>query len=187
MNPSSPEDIRKAGWTVAVHNDYRLNATPHTFWLFTKNGRTVKGEGVTDELALNEARKAIAALPKVVTICGSSRFIDVMAVVGWFLERDERAVVLSLHLLPMWYGAPDHHLAEAEGIAAEMDALHLKKIEMADEVFVVNFNDYIGSSTRNEIEFASKLGKPIRWFTHDTVGDRVLAHIAARQAADAPK
>lgn len=46
--------LRDDGWTVAVHNDYRLNGEPHTFWLFTKNGRAVKGEGSTDEEALAE-------------------------------------------------------------------------------------------------------------------------------------
>lgn len=40
---------------------------------------------------------------KVITICGSSRFVDVMAVCAWLLERDERAITLGLHLLPRWY------------------------------------------------------------------------------------
>ena len=38
---------------MAVHNDYKLNGLPMTFWLFTHpNGRWVKGEGLTDEQAL---------------------------------------------------------------------------------------------------------------------------------------
>jgi cytochrome c556 len=57
----SPADIRAAGWAVAVHNDYRLNGEPHTFWLFTKDGRAVKGEGKTDAEALSQVRAAIAA------------------------------------------------------------------------------------------------------------------------------
>jgi hypothetical protein len=46
--------LRSAGWTVAVHNDYRLNGKPFTFWLFTheKSGRFAKGEGATDDEAL---------------------------------------------------------------------------------------------------------------------------------------
>lgn len=121
----------------------------------------------------------MADRPKVVTLCGSSRFIDIMAVCGWFLERDEKAVAMGLHLLPGWYGAPDHHLAEAEGVAKEMDALHLKKIEMSDEVFVVNYNHYIGSSTENEVRHATDLGKPIRWLTNDPLGKKVLDYIDA--------
>ncbi len=56
VESSSPEDIRAQGWTVAVHNDYHLKGKPHTFWLFTKGRSCVKGEGLTDEEALNEVR-----------------------------------------------------------------------------------------------------------------------------------
>ena len=49
--------LHKAGWRVAVHNDYRLNGEDHTFWLFTHpNGRWIKGEGRTDAEALSQCR-----------------------------------------------------------------------------------------------------------------------------------
>lgn len=51
-----PNDIRSAGWAVAVHNDYRLYGEPHTFWLFTHGDKAVKGEGRTDAEALNQVR-----------------------------------------------------------------------------------------------------------------------------------
>ena len=51
-----PDDIREAGWMVAAHNDYRLHGEVWTFWLFTRDGRAVKGEGHTDVLALNDIR-----------------------------------------------------------------------------------------------------------------------------------
>ena len=54
-----------------------------------------------------------------------------------------------------------------------MDALHLKKIDLSDEIFVVNFNDYIGDSTRREVEYAMSINMPVRWFTHDKIGDAV--------------
>ena len=57
---SCPNDIRALGWSVAVHNDYRINGEPHTFWLFTKDGRAVKGEGRTDADALREVRTLLA-------------------------------------------------------------------------------------------------------------------------------
>ncbi len=57
-----PDDLRAEGWAVAVHNDYRLNGQPHTFWLFTKNGRCVKGEGRTDDEALNACRAEVLRL-----------------------------------------------------------------------------------------------------------------------------
>jgi len=115
--------------------------------------------------------------PKVITICGSSRFCDIMAVCGWVLERDEKAIVMGLHLLPNWYfvqGSEVYsHLAEFENCADAMDDLHLKKIEMSDEIFVVNYGGYVGKSTNNEIKHAEKLGKKVRYFTDDGVGEAV--------------
>lgn len=117
----------------------------------------------------------MAAQPKIVTICGSSRFIDIMAVCGWIIERDEGAIVLSLHPLPRWYcGAVDDHMAEHQGVAEHMDWLHFRKIEMSDEIFVVNAKGYIGDSTRNEISYAEKIGRPIRYFTDDPISDEVI-------------
>jgi hypothetical protein len=64
-------------------------------------------------------------------------------------------------------------LAEAEGVANEMDQLHLRKIDRADEIFVVNFEDYIGFSTRNEILYARSKDKRLRWYSHDPIGKAV--------------
>ena len=112
--------------------------------------------------------------PKIVVLCGSSKFVDIMAVCAWLIEREEKAITMGLHLLPAWYpDCPDDHLAEHEGFADEMDSLHLKKIDLADEVFIINFNDYIGSSTENEIKYAKAKGIKLRWFTHDTIGEMV--------------
>jgi hypothetical protein len=44
--------LRDAGWSVAVHNDYRLNGTRMTFWGFSRGDRFLKGEGATDFEAL---------------------------------------------------------------------------------------------------------------------------------------
>lgn len=46
------DDIRAKGWSVAVHNDYRLHGTSMTFWLFTKDNMCAKGEGSDDASAL---------------------------------------------------------------------------------------------------------------------------------------
>jgi hypothetical protein len=48
-------EFRKNGWMVAIHNDYRQNGNLFTFWLFTKGGWCVKGEGSTDEEAIEKA------------------------------------------------------------------------------------------------------------------------------------
>ena len=42
--------LRDMGWSIAIHNDYKLNGLPYTLWLFTHpSGHWVKGEGATDE------------------------------------------------------------------------------------------------------------------------------------------
>lgn len=56
------DEIRRKGWMVAVHNDYRLNGEFFTFWLFTKGNSCVKGEGRTDEEALTLVSVAIRQL-----------------------------------------------------------------------------------------------------------------------------
>ena len=81
--------------------------------------------------------------PKIITLCGSSRFVDIMAVCAWLLERDEQAITMGLHLLPVWYSRPmiPHHLAEYEDVADKLNELHLRKIDISSEIFVVNKND----------------------------------------------
>lgn len=55
-NPSSPDDLRRLGWMVAVHNDYVLDGKRYTFWLMTKDERCLKGEGSCDAVALDQIR-----------------------------------------------------------------------------------------------------------------------------------
>lgn len=50
------EDLRAAGWSVAVHNDYLLNGERWTFWGFSKGREWVRGEGRTDKEALDQVR-----------------------------------------------------------------------------------------------------------------------------------
>lgn len=55
------EGLRALGYSVAVHNDYRLGGKPHTFWLWTHpDGHWIKGEGGTDAEALAECQRLAA-------------------------------------------------------------------------------------------------------------------------------
>ena len=110
----------------------------------------------------------VQARPKVMCFCGSSRFTAQMAVLMWEFEKQGN-ICVGLHLMPngygeaMGHGKEYHHGAELEGCAAQMDELHKRKIDLADEVFVVNVGGYIGSSTRSEINYAEAHGKPVRY------------------------
>jgi hypothetical protein len=106
--------------------------------------------------------------PKIICLCGSSRFVDVMAVKSWELEK-EGNIALSLHLLPEWYDAMPDHQAEAEGVKDHMDELHKRKIDLADEILICNCQGYIGESTRSEIQYAIEHGKPVTYL--EPIGD----------------
>jgi hypothetical protein len=115
----------------------------------------------------------LPARPRIVCLVGSSRFCDIAAVERWKLEK-QGVLVLAMNLLPEWYveqtgkTGPDH-IAEQEGVAHILDELHLRKIDLADEVFVINVplpgaaNGYIGERTKFEIAYARKLNKPVRY------------------------
>lgn len=102
--------------------------------------------------------------PKIICICGSSRFVAEMAILRWEMEKSGKIITLGLHLLPMAYIKCKDHAAENEGIADIMDELHLRKIDISDSILVFNKDGYIGESTRNEIKYAEKLGKSIQYF-----------------------
>ncbi len=65
LRESSPDDLRAKGWSVGVHNDYRLNGKAMTFWLMThKDGVYYIGEAETDAAALNIIRERVKVFEK---------------------------------------------------------------------------------------------------------------------------
>ena len=50
-----------------------------------------------------------------------------------------------------------------EGVKTMLDDMHKRKIDMADEIFVINVGGYIGSSTRSEIDYALAHGKKVNY------------------------
>lgn len=57
----------------------------------------------------------------------------------------------------------DLYVAPLRAADCMLDDMHKRKIDMADEIFVINVDGYIGSSTRSEIEYAKATGKPIHY------------------------
>jgi len=100
--------------------------------------------------------------PKIICLSGSSKFAEQFAIKSWELERQGNIVLCGCILLPAWYcGGVEHHFAEHTGCAAQCDELHLRKIDLADELLVLNVGGYIGESTRKEIAYARAIGKPV--------------------------
>lgn len=99
---------------------------------------------------------------KVICLCGSTRFTDQMLVKQWELTK-EGHIVLGWCALPDWYfkGRDRAHIGEQEGVKEIVDRAYLRKIDLADEILVLNVGGYIGESTRNEINYALETGKPV--------------------------
>jgi len=95
--------------------------------------------------------------PKIVCLCGSTKFRKEFEQVT-FVETMNGHIVLSV-------GCFSHadHLSLAVEQKKALDELHLRKIDLAHEVFVVNPNNYLGESTINEIKYALLAHKPLRW------------------------
>ncbi len=91
----------------------------------------------------------------IITLCGSTKFKDE------FL-RAQKELTLEGHIVIsvgcFGHSDPDPRIEASKDI---LDAMHLKKIDMADAIYVVNVNGYIGNSTRKELAYAKSHGKLI--------------------------
>jgi hypothetical protein len=106
--------------------------------------------------------------PPIVVLCGSTQFYKTFAEVN--LARTLQGwIVLSIGCDTK----SDGDLAAIDGLGVDpdmvkrnLDRLHRRKIDLADEVLVLNVGGYIGESTRGEIQYAEKIGKPVRYLDH---------------------
>lgn len=95
---------------------------------------------------------------KIITLCGSTRFKDE------FLSEQKRLtlegnIVISVGL----FGHSGDNEVWSEEVKEMLDDMHKRKIDLADEIFVINVDGYIGSSTRSEIEYATKTHKQVKY------------------------
>ncbi len=104
---------------------------------------------------------------KVVTLCGSTRFKDEFYQVQKELTLKE-CIVISVGLFghsgdeEVWENMDEGTLTKTKIM---LDDMHKRKIDMADEIFVIDVNGYIGESTKSEIEYAKKHNKPIIYYS----------------------
>ncbi|HKQ65984.1 MAG TPA: hypothetical protein VJZ73_13300 [Methylomirabilota bacterium] len=118
-------------------------------------------------LAQDELRKH---RPHVVVLCGSTRFYSEFVQANYD-ETMKGNIVLSVGFAREFAESkePVRRELHGENIGCTpeqklaLDDLHKQKIDLADEVFVLNVGGYIGKSTAGEIEYAEMCGKPIRW------------------------
>ena len=88
-----------------------------------------------------------------------------MLIKQWELTKQGN-VVLSWCALPDDYfqGEDKAHLGDQEGEQEIVDQVHLRKIDLADEILVLNIGGYIGESTRKEVNYAISTGKPVIYY-----------------------
>lgn len=101
----------------------------------------------------------------IITLCGSTRFKNE------FMEVQKRLtlegnIVISVNLFghsgdsEVWENMDEGTLTKTKEM---LDDMHKWKIDMADEIFVINVGGYVGDSTRSEIEYAKEQGKKVRY------------------------
>src|SRR5580692_12307871 len=89
--------------------------------------------------------------PRIVCLCGSTRFVDEF-------NRQRKAlteageIVLSIEVVTTQARADDPQHCDP-ALKARLDELHKRKIDLADYVLVLNVGQYVGESTRSEIEY----------------------------------
>ena len=104
--------------------------------------------------------------PKIVCLCGSTKFPKQFEDAN-MQETLAGHIVLSVGFF--MHSAEQQHgrkLEISQETKNQLDELHKRKIDLADEIFVLNVGGYIGESTRSEIDYASKLKKPIRYLVN---------------------
>lgn len=95
--------------------------------------------------------------PTIVCLCGSGRFRAAFEKAE-FDETLAGKIVLTI-------GCNMHDVARSDELKVHkpmLDELHLRKIDLADQVLVLNVGGYVGESTVREMAYAARLNKPIR-------------------------
>jgi hypothetical protein len=94
--------------------------------------------------------------PIVVCLCGSTRF---RAEYERAFRDEEHAGRICL-TVPCYKDDP---CCKSTSAHVRLDKIHLRKIDMADEVLFINVGGYLGESTRRELSYAWRMGKRVRW------------------------
>lgn len=91
---------------------------------------------------------------EVITLCGSTRFKE-------DFERVNRELTLAGNIVISvgCFGHTGDVFTDEEKVM--LDDMHKRKIDMADAIYVINKNGYIGESTKSEIKYALEHNKRV--------------------------
>jgi|SRR5215469_18033128 len=107
--------------------------------------------------------------PTIVCLCGSTRFGEM------FRYANQRETLAGKIVLAPGCFHGDAVLEILQGVKQRLDELHLRKIDLADEILVLNVGGYIGQSARREIAYARRQGKRVRWLESGACSDVDMA------------
>lgn len=109
--------------------------------------------------------------PTIVCLCGSTRFRA-----AFEQANLEETLAGKIVLMPGSFthaeqagGLGDKEVFFGPEVAAQLDELYRRKIDLADEILVLNVGGYIGDSTAGEIEYAHNQRKTIRWWVDGAI------------------
>lgn len=95
---------------------------------------------------------------KVITLCGSTKFKD-----EFMAEQKRLSLEGNIVITVGCFGHSGDDEVWTEGTKLMLDDMHKRKIDMADEIFIINKNGYIGESTKSEIEYAHNHNKKVNY------------------------
>ena len=95
---------------------------------------------------------------KVITLCGSTKFKD-----DFMREQKRLSLEGNIVISVGMFGHSGDNEVWNDGVKEMLDDMHKRKIDMADEIFVINKGGYIGSSTKSEIEYAISTNKKVNY------------------------
>lgn len=92
----------------------------------------------------------------IITLCGSIRFKEE------FLKVQERLTLKgNIVFTPNFFNNFKGEISVE--MKKMLDEMHREKIDLSDEIYVINLNEYIGESTKSEIEYAIANGKKVKY------------------------
>lgn len=129
-------------------------------------------------------REVVTIRPKIVCLCGSTRFFARYQEANYQLTMDG-IIVLSVGFYPhAQKEAHNQEIACSPEQKKMLDRLHLAKIDLADAIHVLNVDGYIGASTLTEIMYAVIKGKEITFYEPEKAPDLELMKAILKETHD---
>ncbi|WP_212637416.1 hypothetical protein A5821_001655 [Enterococcus sp. 7F3_DIV0205] len=97
---------------------------------------------------------------KVITLCGSIKFMKE------FRQTEAMLTRMGFAVITPFFFEQGEEVEVTKEEALLLGKIHYKKIAIADEIFVIDVDGYIGESTKKEIEYAKLNNKNISYYSN---------------------